>query len=206
TDGYLTTKLRLDHHHAYPGTMSEGPPILRRNVMRGVEDALADTRVVLLHGARQVGKSTLSEHVVAGRSNARSVTLDDPVGLAAARADPVGFVQQQAGLFFIDEVQRAPDLLLAIKAEVDRDQRPGQSLLTGSAQVLALPTVADALAGRVEPIELWPFSQGELRGRCEDFVAALITGRGAIEVQTSLQKADYLDFASVGGYPEVNRR
>jgi predicted AAA+ superfamily ATPase len=172
---------------------------------RGVEAAIADTRVVLIHGARQVGKSTLADVVVANRPAARSVTLDDAATLEAARADPVGFVQQPAGMLFIDEVQRAPDLLLAIKAEVDRDQRPGRFLLTGSAQVLALPAVADALAGRIEPIELWPFSQGELQGRAEDF-ARVIFGSAPLDVRSALQKRDYLEMAVVGGYPEVNRR
>jgi uncharacterized protein len=178
-----------------------------RHVTREVQLALADTRVVLVHGARQVGKSTLAQMVIAAQPGARAVTLDDAATLAAARADPVGFVQQSVGTLLIDEVQRAPDLLLAIKAEVDRDQRPGRFLLTGSAQVLSLPRVSDALAGRVEPIELWPFSQGELRGRTDDFVAALFSSwPAAANHQSSLRKADYLKMAATGGYPEVTRR
>jgi uncharacterized protein len=186
--------------------MSEAPVLLSRHVIHEVEAALADTRVVLVHGARQVGKSTLAEMVIASRPGGRAVTLDDAATLAAAREDPVGFVQQSAGTLLIDEVQRAPDLLLAIKAEVDRDRRPGRFLLTGSAQVLSLPRVADALAGRVEPIQLWPFSQGELRGRRDDFVAALFARWPAAGYESSLRKTDYLEMAAIGGYPEVTMR
>jgi predicted AAA+ superfamily ATPase len=110
--------------------VSEPPILISRHVASAVGAALADTRVVLIHGARQVGKSTLAAMVLADRPRSRAVTLDDAATLAAATADPVGFVQQSVGTLLIDEVQRAPDLLLAIKAEVDRDQRPGRFLLT----------------------------------------------------------------------------
>src|SRR2546429_3021615 len=175
--------------------MSETGPVLSRHMGQEVETALADTRVVLIHGSRQVGKSTLAAMVIAGRPGAVSVTLDDAPTLAAASTDPVSFVQRTAATMLIDEVQRVPGLLLAIKAEVDRDQRPGRFLLTGSAQVLALPKVTDALAGRVEPIELWPFSQGELRGRRDDFVATLFN-RVPAAYQSALRKADYLEIAA----------
>jgi predicted AAA+ superfamily ATPase len=186
--------------------VSETPHLISRHVAGEVVAALADTRVVLIHGARQVGKSTLAAMVIADRPRSRMVTLDDAATRAAARADPVGFVQQSAGTLLIDEVQRAPDLLLAIKVEVDRDQRPGRFLLTGSAQVLSLPLVSDALAGRIEPIELWPFSQGELRGRRDDFVAALFRRPPAADFESLLRKTDYLELAATGGYPEINRR
>jgi len=186
--------------------VSETPILISRHVAGEVEAALADTRVVLINGARQVGKSTLAAMVIADRPRSRSVTLDDAATRAAAEADPVGFVQQSAGTLLIDEVQRAPDLLLAIKAEVDRDQRPGRFLLTGSAQVLSLPRVSDALAGRIEPIELWPFSQGELRGRRDDFVAALFRRAPLADFESSLKKTDYLEVAATGGYPEITRR
>jgi uncharacterized protein len=187
--------------------MDPAPGLLPRHIAREVEAALADTRVVLIHGARQTGKSTLAGLVIADRPDAIAVTLDDAATLEAARADPTGFVQQSPGTLLIDEVQRAPNLLLAIKAEVDRDQRPGRFLLTGSAQVLSLPRAADALAGRVEPIELWPFSQGELRGRRDDLVAALFSGWPSVAGgQSSLRKSDYLEMAAIGGYPEARRR
>ncbi|WP_372440756.1 ATP-binding protein [Nocardia acididurans] len=124
-----------------------------------VAEALDDTRVVTINGARQSGKSTLAQLVASTRGPVRSLTLDDPVALRAAEEDPVGFIEHD-GLLVIDEVQRATGLFLPIKADVDADPRPGRFLLTGSAQVLALKSLPDALPGRMETIELWPFSQG----------------------------------------------
>ncbi|HEY5482377.1 MAG TPA: AAA family ATPase, partial [Propionibacteriaceae bacterium] len=106
--------------------------IVRRHVQDRVLEALEDTRVVVVQGARQVGKTTLVRAVLAERRG-RLVTLDDPTTLRGARADPVGFLSQEAdGLLAIDEVQRAPELILALKLLVDRDPRPGRFLLTGS--------------------------------------------------------------------------
>ncbi len=106
--------------------------------------------MVLLHGPRQAGKSTLAAALATGPHPATYVTLDDLTRLAAARRDPPGFVRSLPGAVVLDEIQRAPDLLLAIKREVDRDRRPGRFLLTGSANVLLLPGIADTLAGRME--------------------------------------------------------
>jgi predicted AAA+ superfamily ATPase len=123
--------------------------------------ALDDTPVVMIEGPRQAGKSTLVREVAIGGLRADYVTLDDAIDLAAATADPQAFVRRERTLV-IDEVQRAPELLLAIKAEVDRDRRPGRFLLTGSADVLTLPRVSESLAGRLELLRLWPFSQSEI--------------------------------------------
>src|SRR5262250_1919634 len=123
-----------------------------------VVEALADTRVVVVNGARQVGKSTLAEVVLRQAENGVARFLDDPVTRAAAVEDPVRFIRHD-GLMLIDEVQRVPDLWLAIKYLVDRDPRPGRFLLTGSARLRSLP---DALPGRSETIELWPLSRGEI--------------------------------------------
>jgi uncharacterized protein len=116
-----------------------------------VREALSDTRVVMVAGLRQAGKTTLARQV-AGHAMP-FLTLDDATTRAAALADPVGFVR---GLdrAVIDEVQRAPDLLLAMKASVDTDRRPGRFLLTGSANLMTLPRVADSLAGRMEIVRL----------------------------------------------------
>src|SRR5688572_23082552 len=139
---------------------SVSTPLFSRFAASAVEDALAVTLVVVIQGARQVGKSTLAERILDGRKGSRFVTLDDPEVLAAAHTDPVTFVRHD-GILGIDEIQRAPDLLLPIKARADRDRRPGRFLLTGSAHILMLPRLADALAGRMEIVELWPLSQGE---------------------------------------------
>lgn len=136
--------------------------------------ALSDTPVVLIEGPRRAGKTTLVRSL---EDRARSyVTLDDQTVLAAAQDDPVGFVR---GLdcVIIDEVQRAPEILLAIKKSIDEDYRPGRFLLTGSANVLTLPRVADSLAGRMETLRLLPLAQAELRGHPTTFLSALFTGR-----------------------------
>lgn len=132
-----------------------------RHITSLLMDALADTPVVLLNGARQTGKSTLAQSLAT--SNAfRYLTLDDQAVLAAAKHDPAGFVAGLGGPVILDEVQRAPEILLPIKAEVDRDRRPGRFLLTGSANALLLPRVADSLAGRMEIVSLWPLSGAEM--------------------------------------------
>ena len=110
-----------------------------------LRDALTDTRVVVVLGARQVGKSTLVQGVADEEGHFSILTLDDQATREAALNDPTGFVAELTIPAVIDEVQRAPDLLLAIKQRVDADQRPGQFLLTGSANLLTSATVADAL-------------------------------------------------------------
>lgn len=170
-----------------------------------VREALADTRVVLIAGARQVGKSTLAAHVLASIEGARSVTLDDPTMRSAARADPTSFIEH-AGTLYIDEVQRAPDLVLAIKAAVDRDPRPGKFLLTGSANVLTLPRLADSLVGRVEIVELWPFTQGESARVSERFIDLLFNDRKQLARSSTLDRREYIERAVAGGFPEAVAR
>ena len=134
-----------------------------RHIIFLLNEALSDTPVVLLNGARQTGKSTLVQSLTSGPGR-RYLTLDDRVTLAAAKGDPDGFVAGLDGPVTLDEVQRAPGLFLAIKADVDRDRRPGRFLLTGSANVLLLPDIADSLAGRMEVLSLWPLSSAEIAG------------------------------------------
>jgi predicted AAA+ superfamily ATPase len=168
-------------------------------------DALGDRPVVLLNGARQVGKSTLAQEVDATTRPARYLTLDDAAVLAAASQDPAGFLAGLTGPVTLDEVQRAPDLFLAIKAEVDRDRRPGRFLLTGSADFLLLPRVSESLAGRMEILTLWPLSQGEIEGRPEGFVDALFGPDLAPPPisQPAEDREAILARALLGGYPEV---
>src|SRR6185436_4300359 len=136
--------------------------LVPRHLADHVRMALRDTRVVVILGARQSGKSTLVEQVSRSEPARPLVSLDDDVALRGALDDPTGFVADLRTPVAIDEVQRAPDLLLAIKRSVDLDQRPGRFLLTGSANLLTAPTIADALTGRTEYLRLWPFSQAEL--------------------------------------------
>ena len=135
--------------------------------------ALTDTPVVLLHGARQTGKSTLARLVADGPHPARYITLDEAVVLAAARTDPTGFLAGIDGPVVLDEVQRAPDLFLAIKADVDRQRRPGRFLLTGSANVFLLPRISESLAGRMEVLTLWPLAEVEIAGATATFLDSL---------------------------------
>ncbi|WP_207756141.1 ATP-binding protein [Nonomuraea cypriaca] len=177
-----------------------------RRTQAMTREALADTRVVVVNGARQVGKSTLAGLIVNQADNARQLYLDDPATLAAAEEDPVAFVRHD-GLLLIDEIQRAPQLLLPIKREVDRDPRPGRYLLTGSARLLGLRDLPDALPGRTETIELWPLSQGEIDDAPDGFVDCVFTQDLDASMRScSLRKHDYVDRALRGGYPEAVRR
>jgi uncharacterized protein len=170
-----------------------------------VAEALSDTRVVTLNGARQAGKSTLARIAVQASPNALVRLLDDAATLRAARDDPSGFVEHD-GLLVIDEVQLAPELFRSIKVAVDTDPRPGRFLLTGSAQVLALRHLPDALPGRMEIVELWPFSQGEIDRGPDAFIDAAFVRGPALSRISALRKHDYLERAVRGGYPEAVRR
>lgn len=182
------------------------PPLVARHAEALVAEALVDTRVVVINGARQVGKSTLARLVTAADPTARERYLDDAATRAAALDDPTDFVRHD-GLLLIDEVQRAPDLLLAIKYLVDRDPRPGRYLLTGSARLLGLRDIPDALTGRTETIELWPLAQGEIESKPDRFVDAAFRHGAALDLSCpDLRKADYLRRALRGGYPEAVRR
>ena len=180
--------------------------IYERGVASRIAAALSDTRVIALVGARQSGKTTLTRAIVQQRSGATFVTLDDEATLAAAREDPRSFVSDRPGLLAIDEVQRLPELVAAIKMNVDRDQRPGRFLLTGSSDLLAVRGLADTLAGRMEIIDLSPLTQGELEGRNAGFLDKLFLGEIPKHVRSTLEKSDYLRRACAGGFPEALTR
>jgi predicted AAA+ superfamily ATPase len=171
-----------------------------------VEEALADTRVILLLGARQVGKSTLATEIAAGIGAVGPITLDDATTRAAADADSSGFVASLQRPVVLDEVQRSEALLLAIKEAVDRDTSPGQFLLTGSANILTAPRFHEALTGRTEIVRLWPFSQSEIERSQANLVDRLFEGRfprirGAISGRDA-----FVERAVRGGYPEAYGR
>lgn len=181
------------------------PAIFPRSIQPRVLDALADTPVVLLSGPRQAGKTTLVRQL-AGPTR-RYLTLDDEVTRLAAREDPVGLIRS-IDCAVIDEIQRAPDLLLAIKKTVDEDRRPGRFLLTGSANLMALPSVADSLAGRMETLVLLPLAQSEIApapGASSAWLDALFAGE--MPVPTAPVVGDALvEKVSRGGYPEALAR
>src|SRR4051812_21601429 len=121
--------------------------MLFRNITPKITESLADTPVVMLNGARQSGKSTLAKSLIGEGYMGRYVTLDDATSLAAAKHDPAGFISGLGASTVIDEIQRAPELFLAIKADVDQNRKPGRYLLTGSANVFLLPRLSESLAG-----------------------------------------------------------
>lgn len=174
--------------------------MLRRNLAPKVVAATGDTPVVLLHGARQTGKSTLAKQI--GGAARAYVTLDETTALAAASHDPASFLESFDGPIVLDEVQRAPGLFMAIKAAVDRDRRPGRYLLTGSANVLLLPRVSESLAGRVEILTLWPLSQGEIGGRSERFIDAVFGARTPRAPKEARGGGSLSERILAGGYPE----
>ncbi|HEY1898599.1 MAG TPA: ATP-binding protein [Steroidobacteraceae bacterium] len=176
--------------------------MFQRFAERRAEEALSDTPVVLIVGPRRAGKTTLVRKM--GEAGQTYITLDDQTVLGAAQSDPAGFIR---GLerAIIDEIQRAPDLLLAIKKTIDEDYRPGRFLLTGSANVLTLPRVADSLAGRMETIRMLPLARAEIEGRAPTFLECLFEGKlhrqpGAVVGD------DLVRLVLIGGFPEAVSR
>ena len=182
------------------------PPLIRRYLLPRIDEAMQDTPVVLVNGPRQAGKTTLVRQFADAASS--YVTLDDAATLAAVRHDPVGFVRDLDAVV-IDEVQRAPELLLSIKQSVDQDRRPGRFLLTGSANVMTLPRVADSLAGRIETHTLLPLAGCEVAESPGQWLDAVFSGDmpkpaagkaqgevGVVMVQRVLR----------GGYPQALAR
>lgn len=180
--------------------------MLQRHSEPIVLEALADTRIVIVQGPRQAGKTTLVNKIVR-ETDGLLVSLDDAAVLEFAKADPAGFLAQAGDrVLAVDELQRAPELFLEMKLIVDRDTRPGQFLVTGSADLLRLPATGDSLAGRTETIQLLGFSQGEIAGRKERFIDRLLGGELFHEHVSSLTRHDYLERATAGGYPEALSR
>lgn len=177
-----------------------------RHIRGDVVEALSDSRAVAILGARQVGKSTLVAQIASEEHPARLISLDDDATAAAAQADPTGFIADIDGPVAIDEIQRAPELLLAIKRRLDADQSRGQFLLTGSANILSLPTVADALPGRVEYLTLWPLSHGEMHGVRERFIDELFAGRFPRLTEAPVGRRALAPTLVTGGYPEAQGR
>ena len=174
--------------------MSDLPALVPRRAEALVAEALADTRVVLVNGARQAGKSTLTRLAANARPGTVVRLLDDPATLRAAHDEPTDFVDHD-GLLVVDEIQLAPELLRPIKVRVDLDPTPGRYLLTGSSRVLALRALPDALPGRMEVIELWPFSQGEISGGPDQFIDSAFRHGPAVDHSSDLRRRDYLDRA-----------
>ena len=182
-------------------------PLIERHIAPILADALRDSRAVCLVGPRQAGKSTLARQLVAtGVYDAEFLTLDNEATRNAALTDPTGFVAALTRPTIIDEIQRAPDLMLAIKERLDDNQERGQFLLTGSANIMTVPSIRDALPGRIEYVHLWSFSQGELARSRESFVDQLFGGAFPNVVAAPVGRQAYTDITVAGGYPDAYQR
>lgn len=173
-----------------------------RNLSSSLLAALSDTPVTLLLGARQTGKSTLARSLTEQGYLNHYLTLDSAVLLSAARNDPEGFFRNYTGSLVIDEIQKAPELLPAIKLTVDQHRAPGRFLLTGSANPFVMPQVSESLAGRMETLILRPLSQGELAGVREDWIDRLFGETFSLPPTPSIDKTDLVKRLAAGGYPE----
>lgn len=174
-----------------------------RHAENAIQEALADTPVVSLNGPRQSGKTTLARKLTG--KNWTYLTLDDATVLDSAHTDPAGFIR---GLdrAIIDEIQRAPELLLAIKSSVDEDRRPGRYLLTGSAHILTIPKVRESLAGRMEVVSLYPLSPSEIKGRgVPVFLERAFQGNPP-EIGDKIIGDDLMEIVLAGGYPDALTR
>ena len=162
---------------------------------------MGETAVLALQGARSVGKSTVLREIAAG-SNAAIVDLDDSAQVDLVAASPADFVRGD-GPICIDEYQRVPEVLQAIKAELNRQHSPGRYVLTGSTRFESLPRTTQALTGRIEFLDILPFSQGEIDGVHEDFLNTAITEPERLaSLSTSLTtRAEYTERVCRGGFP-----
>ncbi len=185
---------------------AESLGLIDRGLAGVVVDAMSSARVVALLGPRQAGKSTLARVLARGALSAEYLTLDDAPVRSAASADPEGFVAALGRRTVIDEVQRAPDLLLAIKSRVDRDRSAGQFLLTGSANLRRIPRVSDALPGRVDYLTLWPLAQSEIAGRRGDVLGRWFDGDIPVVTDALVGRDAYAHLLLAGGFPEARVR
>ncbi len=180
--------------------------LLPRSITSCVLEALADTPVVVVNGPRQAGKTTLIQGL-AYPGQTEVVTLDDEDTRSAAAFDPRAFVERTSDTLVIDEAQLEPQLFRAIKASVDRDRRPGRFLLTGSSRLLAAPDMADALVGRVEILQLWPFAERELVDAAgPSFVDLVFDAPEQLQHGTSITRDALMERLLRGGFPEAISR
>ncbi|MDR0847727.1 MAG: ATP-binding protein [Propionibacteriaceae bacterium] len=177
--------------------------MVERHIMTFAQDMLGVFPALQIQGARRVGKSTFASMLVDGKPHV-SLSLDHDDVRQAAMDDPRGFVQAaEDGILVLDEVQRAPGLLLAIKAAIDEDPRPGRFVLTGSSDLLRSTRMPDSLAGRAVTVPLWGFSQGEIVGTADDFAAWAHGMTDPMTLTSTWTKKDYISELTKGSYPEA---
>ena len=167
-------------------------------------EALKDSPVVLIHGPRQCGKTTLARTIGTPKKY-EYISFDDDVVTKAAKEDPIGFVKGLSKRVILDEVQKVPNIFSTLKKEVDSNRIPGRFILTGSANILRMPKLSDSLAGRMQILRLHPLSQGELERHKSRFLDTLFKGKFKTKkMELSLNKL--INRIVTGGYPEVFRR
>lgn len=176
-----------------------------RNIKRKILAALKDTPAIILCGARQTGKSTLAQSLTSRAWKAGYTSFDDLAPFSVAKEDPAGFIDKAELPIIIDEVQRVPEIFLPIKRAIDKNRKPGGFFLTGSANVLFLPKLADSLAGRVEIHTLWPLSQQEIHDVNTDIISSLFEGSVPRKSPRQTRK-ELLHMLVRGGYPDVLSR
>lgn len=179
---------------------------LERLITPRIRAAMADTPVVVLNGARQVGKSTLVTDLLQLPGRVEVLTLDHEPTRRAASLDPRTFVERSVDTLVIDEAQLEPSLFRAVKAAVDHDRRPGRFVLTGSARLLSVPEMADALVGRVEVVELWPFSEVELAGARSSVIDVIERSPEALVMSRAVRRQELAELVVRGGFPEAVSR
>jgi len=176
---------------------------LTRSIEKEIAVALLDTPVVIISGPRQAGKTTLIKHLLP--KNASYLTLDDDNTLLIAKNDPIGLLKTLPLPIAIDEIQRAPELIRTIKLMVDADRKPGSFILTGSANLMTVPKLADSLAGRAEFITLYPFSQAEILGNDNHFLKQLFNNKFNTQ-PFQITQTDLIKAIVSGGYHEAFKR
>lgn len=179
--------------------------MIQRKITKKLLAALSDSPVVLLHGARQTGKSTLIKSLVGEEYPAEYLTFDDPGFLSAAQNNPIEFLSAYEGSIALDEVQRVPGIFPAIKSLVDKKRTPGKFILTGSSNVLLIPKISESLAGRMEILNLYPFSQNEITGADSNFVDDVF-GKNYKMPNIPGKQNELIKKVSTGGYPEMLTR
>ena len=177
--------------------------LVRRHIQPQIEDALEWSRVVMLHGARQCGKTTLAQ-AIAENLGGTYVSLDDRAQLRLAKADPLSYLANRRHPFAVDEVQLGGDeLIRAVKQLVDAEPTPGRFLLTGSTNFLTVPTISESLAGRVQIFRLWPLSEAELAGIRPTEIESWFEEVPRLPPAVYVARDEYLELTCRGGYPEV---
>ncbi|HXF90932.1 MAG TPA: ATP-binding protein [Candidatus Nitrosotenuis sp.] len=180
---------------------------MQRRIKDHIASVLQDTPIILISGPRQCGKSTL-----ASEFSDHHATLDDYSVLDSIRSDPEGYLkarlmERKMSPFILDEAQLAPELFRPLKKLIDLDKKPGMMILTGSANILSWEKMPDSLVGRMESIELFPFSLSEVSEVQSNWIDGIFDGGEISELfQTKVAKEDYEYFLMSSGFPEAFAR